>query len=423
MIHPPLVLDISRLLWRAIRKAPGGIDRFELAMAQHLLREEPTARFVFTDGGQMRGVKPAAVRRLIEAAASRWEGKPGDFGCRRVTAYLRGDDQIFALARPRWSDRRVPLLDRVRSSAAEFLYHRNAFQDESLENLDGAAYLNLSHRNLDNPALDVHLSRFSRVLCYLYDDIPLRQPGFAAPGADESFRGMLRNLAQRDLRIVTASAASRCRLMESAAKLGLQIAPVEVLSLPVAEVFFTPTTPLASARNFFLLPGLITGRKNIGLILQACRRQDGGSVGFDVVLAGAPGLDAASILADLNQAPEGVRFLRAEGLSDHAMALLARGARAVLAPSLDEGFDYPVHEALAGGVPVLASDIPVHREYVEGFAELLDPRDPSQWAAALRDFAGADSPRRLAALASAGRFSSPEPTRLLRQLAELARGA
>jgi len=336
---------------------------------------------------------------------------------------LRGDDQIFPPARAHWIDRRVPLLDRVRSAAAEFLYHRNAFQDDSLEDLDGAAYLNLSHRNLENPALHVHLSRFSRVLCYLYDDIPLRQPGFATPGADESFRGMMRNLAERDLRIVTASAASRCRLMESAAKLGLQIALMEVLRLPVAEVFFAPTPPPTGARSFFLLPGLITARKNIGLILQACHQMDGQTAGFDVVLAGAPGLDAASILTDLDQTPAGIRFLRAEGLSDHAMALLARSARAVLAPSLDEGFDYPVHEALAGGVPVIASDIPVHREYVEGFAELLDPRDSSQWALALRGFTEADSPRRLAALAAAGRFSTPAPVQLVRQLAELARGA
>jgi len=423
MSQPPLALDISRLLWRAIRKAPGGIDRFELAMAQHLLREEPTARFVFTDGGRMRVVKPAAVRRLIEAAASRWEGTPGDLGCRRVAAYLRGDDRSFPLARARWTDRRVPLSDLVRSAAAEFLYHRNAFQDDPPEELNGAAYLNVSHRNLENPALHDHLSRFSRVLCYLYDDIPLRQPGFAVPGADEGFRRMMQNLALRDVRIVTASAASRCRITESATSLGLRIAPVEVLRLPVAEVFSAPATPLTGGRSFFLLPGLMTARKNIGLILLACRQMERNAGGFDVVLAGAPGLDAASILTDLDQAPEGVRFLRAEGLSDHAMALLARGARAVLAPSLDEGFDYPVHEALAGGVPVLASDIPVHREYVEGFAELLDPRDTSQWAVALGDFALADSARRLAAVAAAGRFSSPSPESLMRQLVELARGA
>jgi glycosyltransferase involved in cell wall biosynthesis len=34
----------------------------------------------------------------------------------------------------------------------------------------------------------------------------------------------------------------------------------------------------------------------------------------------------------------------------------------LLAPSLDEGFDLPVIEALANGTPVIASDIPAHRD-------------------------------------------------------------
>ena len=86
----PLALDVSRLLWRAVRSAPGGIDRLELAMARHLLEEEPEARFVFTDGGVIRALKPSLVRRLIEGAAQRWAGHPRDAGCGRVAAYLGG---------------------------------------------------------------------------------------------------------------------------------------------------------------------------------------------------------------------------------------------------------------------------------------------------------------------------------------------
>jgi len=417
----PLVLDVSRLLWRAIRKAPGGIDRLELAMAQHLLQEEPTARFVFTDGGRLRMVRPAAVRRLIQSAATRWEGGTDDAGCRRVAAYLGGDDQAFPLARVRLTDRHVPLVDLARSSAAGVLYHRGAFERDAAQALNGAAYMNLSHRNLGSPGLLASLSRFSQALCYLHDDIPLREPGFAASQSSASFRQFMQRLPLHALRIVTNSETSRDRLMESAAGFGQRMSPIEVVAPPVAPLFSDPSAPPACNRNFFLMPGLITARKNIRLILQACCQMDRVGLGFDVVLAGAPGLDAPSILTELDQAPAGVRFLRAEGLSDHAMALLSRGARAVLAPSVDEGFDYPVHEALAGSVPVLASDIPAHREYVEGFAELLDPRDATHWALALQDFAQADSPRRLAALEAARRFSPPAPQSLMRRLLELAR--
>ncbi|WP_431303928.1 glycosyltransferase [Sediminicoccus sp. BL-A-41-H5] len=418
----PLALDVSRLLWRAVRAAPGGIDRLELAMAQHLLEEEPAARFVFTDGGAIRALKPAMARRLVEGATARWAGQPGDAAWRRVLAYLEGDDAAFPPARARLADRQVPLVDLGRNLLAGLLYRRGALRAEEPEALHGAAYLNLSHRNLDDAKLFAALSRAGHLLCYLHDDIPLRRPALAAPGSDQRFRRMLRHLGERPVRIVTNSAASRTRILESAAAHGLRLPRVEVIAPPVCEIFTHRAARPVAGRRFFLVPGLVTARKNLALLAEACRAMADATGGFDVILAGASGLDAAEVLAGLGEMPPGVRLLRAEGLSDHAMARLLRAAIAVLAPSLEEGFDYPVHEALASGVPVIASDIPAHREYVAGFAELLEARDVAGWAAAMADFA-AGGPRHAAARAAAGRFATPSPARLLRGMTELARAA
>jgi len=419
---PPLALDVSRLLWRAVRAAPGGIDRLELAMAQHLLREEAEARFVFTDGGIVRTLKPALVRRIVGDAAARWAGHPGDAGCQRVGAYLAGDDNAFPPARSRLADRQVPMVDFGRTLMAGLLYRRGGLRREQTDTLPGQRYLNLSHRNLDDAKLFDALSRSTQMLCYLHDDIPFRSPSLAAAGTDQRFRRMLRHLTERPVRIVTNSAASRDRILASAAALGLRFTRIEVIPPPVAEIFSREeASPPPASRRFFLVPGLLTARKNIGLLAEACRAM-GGQPGFDILLAGAPGLDAASVLAALGELPPGFRLLRAEGLSDQAMIRLTRAAIAVLAPSLEEGFDYPVHEALACGVPVIASDIPTHREYVTGFAELLAPGDAAGWAAALADFAG-HGPRHAAALAAARGFKTPSPARLLRNIAELARSA
>lgn len=45
----------------------------------------------------------------------------------------------------------------------------------------------------------------------------------------------------------------------------------------------------------------------------------------------------------------------------------------LFSPSLAEGYNLPIAEALAMGANVLCSDIPVHREFYEGKAEFFDP--------------------------------------------------
>lgn len=54
---------------------------------------------------------------------------------------------------------------------------------------------------------------------------------------------------------------------------------------------------------------------------------------------------------------------------------LVRGAAAYVSPSLDEGFDLPTLEALAVGTPVVATNIPVHREVLGDAAVFFPPRN------------------------------------------------
>ncbi len=65
------------------------------------------------------------------------------------------------------------------------------------------------------------------------------------------------------------------------------------------------------------------------------------------------------------------------------LAAIRAGARAVLVPSLIEGFGLPVLEAMAAGVPVVASDIPSLREVAGTAADLVAPRDADAWARAI----------------------------------------
>ncbi|QPN71790.1 glycosyltransferase [Synechococcus sp. CBW1108] len=59
-----------------------------------------------------------------------------------------------------------------------------------------------------------------------------------------------------------------------------------------------------------------------------------------------------------------------------------RQSLALISASLEEGFDYPVLEAKAEGLPTLISDIPVHREFHQGSALFFPPADDGSVLAA-----------------------------------------
>ncbi len=68
---------------------------------------------------------------------------------------------------------------------------------------------------------------------------------------------------------------------------------------------------------------------------------------------------------------------------DAAVADAYREAAVAVCPSRFEGFGLTPIEAVAAGVPVVASDIPPHREFVGRAASLVSPDDDAAWAAAI----------------------------------------
>ena len=70
--------------------------------------------------------------------------------------------------------------------------------------------------------------------------------------------------------------------------------------------------------------------------------------------------------------PEQVQLI--DALTQEQLLEHLRSSLAVLSASTEEGFDYPILEAKAEGMPTLISDIPVHREFHQG-SSLFFPVD------------------------------------------------
>jgi len=86
-----------------------------------------------------------------------------------------------------------------------------------------------------------------------------------------------------------------------------------------------------------------------------------------------------------------VRLLKAENLveflgfiPDKKLVSLYHQASALIQPSLMEGFDLTVVEAMAAGLPVIISDIPVHREIAGEAAIFFNPCDVNQMTVAIK---------------------------------------
>jgi glycosyltransferase involved in cell wall biosynthesis len=114
-----------------------------------------------------------------------------------------------------------------------------------------------------------------------------------------------------------------------------------------------------------------------------------------LVIAGSPGVTSRHV-TDFIRDSNAIRghVILSSGLSTQALRQLMINATALLMPSLAEGFGLPIVEALAQGTPVLASDIPAHREAGRGGnVSYLAPGDAEQWLSSIEILA--QSPRQI----------------------------
>jgi glycosyltransferase involved in cell wall biosynthesis len=92
---------------------------------------------------------------------------------------------------------------------------------------------------------------------------------------------------------------------------------------------------------------------------------------------------------------------------DEELVNILRHARALLYPSFIEGFGLPIAEALSLGAPVIASDLPVFREFAGDVPEYVDPLDGRRWRELIEDYARPDSARRAAQIKRVPMFTAP----------------
>ena len=146
--------------------------------------------------------------------------------------------------------------------------------------------------------------------------------------------------------------------------------------------------PPGAARDALLMVGSISPRKNHHLALDALEQCWRRGSAQRLVIAGGIGWNCEDLVTRLRNHPElGRRLFWFADLRDSELDLCYRRCRSLVTPSLAEGFNLPIVEALSRGATVLASDLPVHREVGGRFAAYFPATDAAALAALIDQLA------------------------------------
>ena len=390
----PLCYDITRLLTRIINATPNGIDRVDHALAQHFLAGIPDQTFGATATGiGARLLKGPAAAEAVNGIARHWGETGRDVDAdpiyRHVKAWIAGEQ--VSLRAPKRNRSKLGLPFPVSAIGYWAARHGLPIARTPRAHLpkDGV-YVNVSQFPLWVASSFTWLEerRDVKAVFFIHDLLPVTLPEYFRVSEFERHRARMRNVARFASAAVVTTMTVATDLAAHMAELGRSDLPIFVRPTPISPTFSTPriVEPDLAGHPFFVLCSTIEPRKNHLMIL-AVWRALARRLGPDtpkLVLVGTRGWHFDPIIDLIERSPPlRDHVLEVNGLSTPGLKRLIDNAQALLMPSFGEGYGLPVHEALAAGAPVIASDVSAFREIEAAGIELVSPLDGEGWLRAV----------------------------------------
>ena len=386
----PIAYDVLRLLVGSLSVTPRGIDRVDLRYARFFFETWPSDCFgtLPTPWG-VRGYDRKRVLQGLDRLEQLWletVQAHEDSVLLRIKRLLSGEHDlpseklrgdVRAVINP--ASRFLNLL-----SVAGFSFGSSVVRAVP----KNAIYVNVGQVGLAIPRIASWLRHRPDVksVFMLHDVIPLEHPELVSSRDYRRHRRIVDRTARYASGLIASTAAAREAVLNALCLRGRFTIPVETVPFPVAPVFLENDGPDQELRerNYFVICGTIEPRKNHQLLLnvwrELIRQRDHHAP--KLIIVGSPGWGAESVVDTLERCRTlHGRVILARGLSSPALRRLIAHAKALLMPSFAEGFGLPIIEALAVGTPVIASDLPAHREIAGNLAVYHDPTDRPGWLA------------------------------------------
>jgi len=236
----------------------------------------------------------------------------------------------------------------------------------------------------------------------------LREASAVIVGSQAAARAARRLLHLRDDRIRVVPLAPRPAFAETSGQLKTRPETRELRDR------------LGLAERYLVFSGRFDARQDLGTLLKALAALAGAGRPAEldpevpwpprVLLVGASPADRASLARAAAREGIGESLAYAPALAADALAGLVRAARAVILPVLSEATGLPVIEAIACGVPVVASAVGPLPELVGPAGLLVEPRDPDRLAVALATIWADDGVHHRIAIAARARAKAGRRT-------------
>ena len=238
--------------------------------------------------------------------------------------------------------------------------------------------------------------RFKKEIVTVLDLCPLTGKDYSTPEFQRKFSALLLEAVGRAVRVITPSRHTADQLLKYTA-----VPREKICMIPLGVDFPAESLPperrvrererlVGKGNKMILTVGAVQTRKNTLNALKALRHLP---ECYRLVIAGGNGHGSEAAH----------NFIRTEGLSSRALVLgyvpaerlpvLYDAANVFVFPSFEEGFGLPVLEAMAHGLPVVASETSCLPEVGGDAAIYVDPHDPQVIARKVMQAAEDDSLR------------------------------